>query len=62
MKLQVYGTFRPERLSQPEDLGNGVSRNGAYYPATYLNNQFFDWYTAGLTACKDMEIPDERYT
>jgi hypothetical protein len=61
MKL-VFGTYRPERLTAPETLPDGTTKNGPYYPAQYLNSQYADWNAAGLTNCVDRFIPEERYT
>ena len=58
---QLYGTYRPERLTTPDVLPNGDTRLGAYYPAMYLNSMFGDWNSAGLTNVLDMEIPEENY-
>lgn len=61
MRKQVYGTYRAERLLSAENYADGISRNGVYHPATYLNNQFADWNAANLTNVVE-PITDERYT
>jgi len=61
-KQLVFGTYRPERLLSAENYPDGISRNGVYTPATYLNNQFGDWNAAWLTNCVDDAIQEERYT
>lgn len=57
----IYWTYRPERITEPETLPNWDTRNWAYLPWMYINNQFWDWNKAGLTNLKDSEIPDEHY-
>ncbi len=58
---QVFGSYRPERISNPLSLGE-VSLNGTYTPAFFLSNMFSDYEAAGLTKVLDQEIPEERYT
>lgn len=58
---KLFGTYRPERITSPFSLGNGVSLNGTYTPAFFLGNQFADYEAAGLTKILDQEIPEERY-
>ncbi len=60
--IRTYGTYRPKRLSNPLSLGGGVSMNGTYTPAFFLDNQFADYKAAGLTNTLDSEIPENRYT
>lgn len=58
---RLFGTYRPERISSPFQLGNGVSLNGTYTPAFFLANQFADYEAAGLTKILDSEIPESNY-
>ncbi len=58
---QLFGTYRPERIKNPFELGNGVSLNGTYTPAFFLANQFADYEAAGLTKILDSEIPESNY-
>ncbi len=61
---RVFGTYRPERISNPYSLGNGISLNGGYEPSAFLSNQFSDYEAAGLTKIIDgsRAMPEERYT
>ncbi len=58
--MKLYWTYRSERI-WTVDLWN-LSLNWVYTPSFFLNNQFFDWYSAWLTNIKDLVIPEERYT
>lgn len=57
----IYWTYRPERISAPYNLDWWVSLNWTYTASFFLNNQFWDWYTAWLTNIKDQIIPEDKY-
>ncbi len=59
--MKLYWTYRPERISNPLSLGNGVSLNGTYTVWFFLKNQFADYEAAGLTKILDSEIPESNY-
>ena len=58
--MRIYWTYRSKRI-WTVDLWN-ISLNWTYTPSFYLDGQFADYKTAGLTRILDLEIPEERYT
>lgn len=58
---QIYGKYRLERITQPYYQSDWNSLNGWYTMWFFLNNQFGDYYDAGLTAIIDNPIPEDRY-
>ena len=56
----LFWKYRLERITSPYNL-DSVSLNGWYTMSFFLNNQFGDYYDAGLTDIEDSPIPDDRY-
>ena len=52
--------YRLERITSPYNLDTHTL-NGWYTMGFFLNNQFGDYYDAGLTDIEDQPIPDDRY-
>ena len=59
--MNLFWTYRPERITSPYDLWNNISLNWIYTASFFLNNQFADWNKAWLTNVIDNIIPEEKY-